>query len=99
MAERATVRIQARVDPQNCINIALLMLNLIRGAPPHLSLNFPPLQFVVAGGSASRMGSFAELIAREINHPKITKGELDISKTDRFAFYKIGPVLSISVSL
>ena len=57
-----------------------------------------PLQFVVAGGSASRMGSFAELIAKEINHPETSKDKLNISRTDRFAFYKIGPVLSVSVS-
>ena len=44
------------------------------------------------------MGSFAELIAREIGHPKVLKEELNIAKTDRFSFYKIGPVLSISVS-
>ena len=54
---------------------------------------------MVAGGSASRMGSFAELIAKEIGHTHTSKKELDISKTDRFAFYKIGPVLSISVSI
>ena len=53
---------------------------------------------MVAGGSADRVGNFAELIAKEINHPVITKEELDISKGDRFAFYKIGPVLSVSVS-
>lgn len=56
------------------------------------------MQFVVAGGSVNRMASFAELIAKEIGHPCVTKEELDIAKTDRFAFYKIGPVLSISVS-
>ena len=44
------------------------------------------------------MGDFAELIAKEIKHDKITKEALDISKTDRYALYKIGPVLSISVS-
>ena len=44
------------------------------------------------------MSSFAELIAKEIGHPQVTKEELSITKTDRFAFFKIGPVLSISVS-
>ena len=53
---------------------------------------------MVAGGSVGRMGSFAELIAKELGHPKVTKEELSISKTDRFSFFKIGPVLSISVS-
>ena len=50
------------------------------------------------GGAPGRMGGFAERIAREIGHPKQDKKDLDISKTDRFAFFKIGPVLSISVS-
>jgi uridine phosphorylase len=44
------------------------------------------------------MSSFAEVIAKEIGHPQVTKEELSIAKTDRFAFFKIGPVLSISVS-
>ena len=57
-------------------------------------------QFVVVGGSWNRMGGFAEFIAREIGHPHVKREELSISKpgSDRFAFYKIGPVLSISVS-
>ena len=50
------------------------------------------------GGSPGRMESFAEVIAKEIKHPVNSKEELCISRTDRFAFYKIGPVLSISVS-
>ena len=59
-----------------------------------------PLQFVVVGGSWNRMGGFAEFIAQEIGHPSVKREELSISKpgSDRFAFYKIGPVLSISVS-
>ena len=62
------------------------------------SLSLSSSQFVVAGGSVSRMSSFAELIAKELGHPQVTKEELSIAKTDRYAFYKIGPVLSISVS-
>ena len=54
---------------------------------------------MVAGGSANRMASFAELVAREIDYEKKTRDELNIAKTDRFAFYKIGPILSISVSV
>ena len=50
------------------------------------------------GGSPGRMGSFAEVVAKEIKHPVNSKEELCISRTDRFSFYKIGPVLSISVS-
>ena len=51
------------------------------------------------GGSKGRMAGFAEFIAREIGHPDQKREQLDISKTDRFAFFKIGPVLSISVSV
>ena len=56
------------------------------------------VQFVVMGGSSGRMRSFAEVIAREINHPVQTAEQLDIHRTDRYALYKIGPVLSVSVS-
>ena len=62
------------------------------------SLYMITLQFVVAGGASGRMGAFAELIARELGHPEQDKEKLNIAKTDRFAFFKIGPVLSISVS-
>ena len=48
------------------------------------------------GGSASRMGSFAEVIAKEINHPIRTQNELSIARTDRFSFFKIGSILSVS---
>ena len=44
------------------------------------------------------MGSFAEILAKEIGHEVTEKEKLDRSKTDRYALYKIGPVLSISVS-
>ena len=50
------------------------------------------------GGSPKRMGSFAELVAKEIGHHNVEKHQLDISKTDRFSLYKIGPVISVSVS-
>ena len=45
------------------------------------------------------MGVFAEFLAKELGHPQ-KKEELSISKEgmDRFAIYKIGPVLSVSVS-
>ena len=64
------------------------------------SARVPSSQFVVVGGSWNRMGGFAEFIAKELGHPHVQREELSISKEgmDRFAFYKIGPVLSISVS-
>lgn len=76
--------------------LTYLVVNIISSFPP----SPPPIpQFVVMGGSSTRMGSFAEFIAKELDHPKTTRDELSISKTDRFAFFKIGPVLSTSVSL
>lgn len=57
------------------------------------------LQFVCVGGSPWRMKSFIEYIAAELSmedpkaeYPNICAG------TDRYAMYKIGPVLSVSVS-
>ena len=50
------------------------------------------------GGSSGRMKSFAEFIAKETNHPIQTADQLDISRTDRFYLYKIGPILSVNVS-
>lgn len=56
------------------------------------------LQFVCVGGSAWRMKSFIEYIAGELGmedpkseYPNICAG------TDRYAMYKVGPVLSVSV--
>lgn len=55
-------------------------------------------QFVCVGGSPWRMKSFIEYIAGELSledpkaeYPNICAG------TDRYAMYKIGPVLSVSV--
>ena len=50
------------------------------------------------GGSAKRMASFAELIAKTIGHHTTDLKDLNMSKTDRFSFYKIGPVISVNVS-
>ena len=44
------------------------------------------------------MASFAELIAKELGHATPTKEKLNITRTDRYDLFKIGPVLSISVS-
>lgn len=55
-------------------------------------------QFVCVGGSPWRMKAFTEYIAAELRmedpkseYPNICAG------TDRYAMYKIGPVLSVSV--
>lgn len=62
-------------------------------------LNTVPPQFVCVGGSPSRMKSFIAYIAEELglaspggDYPNICAG------TDRYAMYKVGPVLSVSVS-
>ena len=49
------------------------------------------------GGSSKRMKSFAGVIAKAINHPQTEPDHLEIDRSDRFSFYKIGPVISVSV--
>ena len=59
------------------------------------------LQFVCFGGSPTRMLKFAYFIAKEINY-KLPAGQdfCNISGgSDRYVLYKIGPVLSVSVSI
>lgn len=75
---------------------ALLKYLSDRKSPSPLSLYF--FQFVCVGGSPWRMKAFIEYIASELNiedpkseYPNICAG------TDRYAMYKIGPVLSVSV--
>lgn len=55
-------------------------------------------QFVCVGGSPWRMKSFIEYIATELNmeDPKSEYPNICVG-TDRYAMYKIGPVLSVSV--
>jgi len=40
----------------------------------------------------------AEALAEEFHLTEEEKKNMDISRTDRFSFYKVGPVLSVSVS-
>lgn len=60
-------------------------------------ISFLP-QFVCVGGSPWRMKSFIEYIATELNmeDPKSEYPNICVG-TDRYAMYKIGPVLSVSV--
>ena len=51
------------------------------------------------GGSAKRMANFAKLVAREIGHPTVDLEELSMTRTDRYNFYKIGPVISVNVRM
>jgi uridine phosphorylase len=58
------------------------------------------LQFVCLGGTPKRMEQFAYYIMEEIGH-KLPAGTMlqDISQFSyRYSMYKVGPVLSISVS-
>ena len=65
-----------------------------------LSFISPPLQFVCVGGSANRMKSFAQFIHQELALPGNMDNVTDICEgTDRYSMYKVGPVLSISVSI
>ena len=62
-----------------------------------LSFCFP--QFVCVGGSANRMKAFAQFIHQELQLPGNPEEIRDICEgTDRYCMYKVGPVLSISVS-
>jgi uridine phosphorylase len=59
------------------------------------------LQFVCMGGTPKRMEQFAYYIMEEIGH-KLPAGTMlqDISQYSyRYSMYKVGPVLSIRVSL
>lgn len=64
----------------------------------NLPAMFGDVKFVCVGGSPWRMKSFIEFIAAELvmedpksEYPNICAG------TDRYAMYKVGPVLSVSV--
>lgn len=68
----------------------------IRKKTFHFSSSF--FQFVCVGGSPWRMKAFIEYIGAQLNmedpkseYPNICAG------TDRYAMYKVGPVLSVSV--
>ena len=44
------------------------------------------------------MRKVAEALAEEFHLSDDEKKVMDISRTDRFSFYKVGPILSVSVS-
>ncbi|XP_061810404.1 uridine phosphorylase 1 isoform X3 [Nerophis lumbriciformis] len=74
----------------------LYHFNLGKGTH-NLPALFGDVKFVSVGGSAQRMREFIEYIATELgiedaqsNYPNICVG------TDRYAMYKVGPVLSVS---
>lgn len=51
------------------------------------------------GGSSNRMAAFAEMIAKAIGHHQTEKEHLNLSQTDRYSLYKIGPVISVNVRI
>lgn len=56
-------------------------------------------QFVCVGGSPNRMRSFAQFMHKELGLEGDGEDLADIcAGTDRYAMYRVGPVLSISVS-
>ncbi|XP_063912547.1 uridine phosphorylase 1-like [Zophobas morio] len=69
------------------------------GAASHDLVNmFSDVQFVCMGGTSARMEIFAHYIMKEIGHSLPTGADLqDITrKSQRFAMYKVGPVLCVS---
>lgn len=57
-------------------------------------------QFVCVGGSANRMKAFAQFMHQELKLSGNPEEIQDIcAGTDRYCMYKVGPVLSISVSV
>ena len=52
------------------------------------------------GGSTSRLNSFAKFIQNELkDHLKGDEEPCNLSKSDRYVLYKVGPVLAVNVSI
>uniref|UniRef100_A0A3B5PU49 Uridine phosphorylase 1 n=1 Tax=Xiphophorus maculatus TaxID=8083 RepID=A0A3B5PU49_XIPMA len=63
----------------------------------NLPAMFGDVKFVCVGGSPWRMKSFTEFIAAELAMEDPKSGYPNIcAGTDRYAMYKVGPVLSVS---
>ena len=57
------------------------------------------LQFVCMGGSTNRIKHFAKFIQGELkDYLKDDNEPLNMSKSDRYVLYKVGPVLAVNVS-
>ena len=51
------------------------------------------------GGSTGRIKLFAKFIQNELkDHLKVDKEPCNMSKSDRYVLYKVGPVLAVNVS-
>ena len=56
-------------------------------------------QFVCMGGSTSRIKEFAKFIQSELkDYLKADQEPCNLSKSDRYVLYKVGPVLAVNVS-
>ncbi len=52
------------------------------------------------GGSTDRIKLFAKFIQNELkDHVKTDKEPCNLSKSDRYVLYKVGPVLAVNVSI
>ena len=57
-------------------------------------------QFVCMGGSPNRLKCFATFIQNELkDHLKIDEEPCNLSNSDRYVLYKVGPVLAVNVSI
>ena len=51
------------------------------------------------GGSTDRIRLFAKFIQNELkDHARTDKEPSNLSKSDRYVLYKVGPVLAVNVS-
>ena len=74
------------------------LYHLALGTDTHdLEAMFGDVKFVCMGGTVKRMKEFAEKVAKEleINEPLVDLTEA----SNRYSMYKVGPVLSVSVTL
>ena len=51
------------------------------------------------GGSKNRMKSFAAYFAGQMGLSEEDRDKMDVSRTDRYSVFKVGPVLALSVSV
>lgn len=64
-----------------------------------VSVWFFLLQFVCMGGSTNRIKHFAKFIQGELkDYLKDDNEPLNMSKSDHYVLYKVGPVLAVNVS-
>ena len=74
------------------------LYHLALGTHTHdLEAMFGDVKFVCMGGTVKRMHEFAEMVAKELG---IDEPLVDLTKaSNRYSMFKVGPVLSISVTI